>query len=221
MIGRVALRLLLVAAFTSLLILSSTQAVFAATERKYDDGECNGGTYLDKGGCLAVRFSLPSGWSRAKVITARFYKYGPPGTEVKVHILASDGVTELTAPFNHDMTSNGWNDIDPSGRRIIVAGDFYVAFEYLFDEDPALGFDIDPPWSGRSYWKHNIADNWIQQGPPYTPLNYMIRAVVDTRALVTVGGYVTSVNALGILAPYIAVVTLGVAAAVTIKRRFD
>jgi len=163
------------------------------------------------GGYCAVKFSLPSGWSKARLVKARFYRT-TWATEVKVHIFASDGVTELTTPFNHDMKLMGWSDVDLTSRSIIVTGDFYVAFEWLEVIFPILGHDQHTAWSGRSYWKGNTADSWKQQGPP---TNYMIRAVVEEPP--RIGGVVSPINTLAIVAPYLA--AIGLVAAVAIKKR--
>lgn len=208
-------RLLLAATFASLLIISSTQAAFAATELKYDDGEADTGSAPSTGAYYAVRFSLPPGWPRAKLIRARFYKVPSfDATPVRIHVFASDGATELTSPFQVDILSeNAWNDADLSSRNIIVTGDFYVAFEWLRDFDPFLGIDTDSP-DGRSCQKDNAEGSWVAPEGE----DYMIRAVIDH---VTVGGCIIPMSVLGVLTPYLAAIALVAVAATVYVTKYE
>jgi len=200
----------------ALMISASSSGVFAATELAYDDGWSDDVQTCVVGAYLAVRFSLPPGWSEAKLMTARFYRV-VPGTNVNVHIFGSDGSTELTTPFTFDMAANGWNDADLSAKNIVVTGDFYVAIEWLVYAEPDIGYDKTSP-DGRSYGGFGPPNPWF----PFVDGDHMIRAVVEqVLAPTPVGGIAVPANKLAILAPYLALVGLvgAVTAAVAIQRK--
>jgi hypothetical protein len=146
-------------------------------------------------------------------LTARIYKIQDPDTEVYVHILGSDGATPLTTPLLFDVNvDNAWNDLDLSGRNIIVTGDFYIAIEYL-EYGPHIGRTWDVVgW--RSY--RGEPGNWI--GP--TDSDDMIRAVVEETG--PVSGEILPINLLQLLAPYLTIVTVIVgASAILYKKRIS
>jgi len=152
----------------------SIRGVLGATEIAYDDGNPETTSSLDVGMHLAVKFSLPSGMPRAKLVTARIYKAGRSGIEMRVHVLGSDGITELTKPFNFSLSAeSAWNDADVSARNILVSDIFYITVEYLMYYDPLIGRDITDP-KGRSYRGHPGSWELVSNGE-----NVMIRAVVE------------------------------------------
>jgi len=160
--------------FLTILSSYSIRGVFGATEIAYDDGSPETTSSLDVGMHLAVRFSLPSGMSRAKLVTARIYKAGRSGIEMRVHILGGNGITELTRPFNFSLAvESAWNDADVSARNILVSDIFYITVEYLTYYDPLIGRDTSDP-KGRSYFGR--PGSWY---PVDNDENIMIRAVVD------------------------------------------
>jgi hypothetical protein len=93
------------------------------------------------------------------------------------------------------------------GRDIIVTGDFYISLEFG-PESIEIAEDSGPT-QGRSY-------DSLTTPPTFVPIsaNYMIRAEVAQSA---VGGYVVPTSALGVLAPYLATITLVAVAVVTIE----
>lgn len=147
-----------------MLVLCSTQSSFARTELAYDDGTAEASGMPDLPpigtGYGAVLFSLPSGWSTARLVTFRFYKCADEAcgnvavksaTPVEIHILSNNGVTELTTPFQLDITiDNSWNIFDLTSRSIIVPKDFYVAVKWL-QQGPLIGFDADGPIAHRTF----------------------------------------------------------------------
>jgi len=211
------LTLLLMIVIVSTVSFLPVQEARASTELFYDDGTSDqgiaGSPEIEK--FLAVKFSLPSGCSSARLLSARFYKVAPDSddTDVIVHILGSDEITELTTPFTYDIAvDNSWNEVDLLGKNIIVTGDFLVAIEYLIAWDPSLGYDLTSV-AHRSY--EGTPGLWA-----ISPRgNYMIRAVIECNA--PVGGVVVPTNKLEILTPYLALAGLvaAVSAVVVVKKR--
>lgn len=202
-----------VAVLAVLLMFLQTATAFAALEIAYDDGSAEGGDSAKAGEYRAVRFSLPQGLASAKLIRARFYKVpSQDDTPVRIHVLGSDGVTELTLPFQVDLLNeNAWNDADLSSKNIIVTGDFYIVVEWLTDYDPKIGFDTSNPDS-RSY--AGSPGSWVDFD---LGRDLMIRAVVSTAS---VGGVVLPTNTLAVLAPYVAIIGLVVGTVVAEKGFF-
>jgi hypothetical protein len=219
--GKFPLTLLLMIVIMSSVSFLLIQEASASVELAYDDGTSEqgiaGNPDNENQKFLAVKFSLPSGCSSARLLSARFYKEAPEtdDTNVIVHILGSDGVTELTAPFTYDIAvDNSWNEVDLLGKNIIVKGDFFVAVEYLIRYDPYLGYDLASV-SGRSY--EGTPGNWI----PSPRGNYMIRAVIECGS--PVGGIAVPTNKFEILTPYLALAGLIIAVSTVyvIKKRID
>jgi len=202
----------------ALMVLASSQGVFAATELAYDDDlPPEGGLAGDTGDYLAVKFSLPSGWSAARLLTARFYKRPVLGTNVEVHILGSDGSTELVTPFTFDIAvNNAWNDADLTAKNIVVTGDFYIAIEYLLSSDPYIGWETRAPNSYRSFL--GTPGSWVSMGLTDVKIRAVVEQILAPRP---VGGVLVPVNKLEVLAPYLALLGLvgAVTAAVAVQRR--
>lgn len=198
-----------------LLALSMIPSALAGTELAYDDGTPESSITIPTPGIsLAVKFSLPDGCSKASLLTARFYKM-PQDTNVIVHILGSDGLTELTTPFTYDIAvDNSWNDADLHLKNIAVTGDFWIAIEYTVANDPNIGFDTSSV-AGRSY--SGVPGFWN----PQPGGNIMIRAVIECSA--PVGGVVMPVNKSLVLAPYLALAGLvaAVSAVVIVRKRHE
>ena len=216
-------RLLAVAVLAVVLAVSSVQNAFAATELKYDDGTAEDYFYLSTGGVAAVRFSLPTGWSSAKLLTAEYYIYYYSGIAFRVRIFNSGGVTELLLP-PLDVTPSAtgcvqcWFSVDLGSYNIVVSGDFYVAIEWKSDALPWIGRDTSSS-AGPSYMVGLVG--WEQLG-----FNLMVRAVVDEVTQpepAPVGGFVESVNTFALLSPWVAVIGLvgciGTVVVVAKKRR--
>lgn len=185
---------------TIILACSIVPSVFAVTELFYDDGGNESFTY-NNNGYGAVKFSLPTGLSKAQLLRVRYYisgqVYGDVGFDV--YIFDSDGSTILFGPKAIIPTEVGWLYVDLISSNIIITGDFYVAMYWEFPA-PSLGVDNDDP----------DLMSFTADSPPswtiYTSGDFMIRAELEQPH--TVGGYFTSVNKIGLLIPYIALVGL-------------
>lgn len=195
----------------TLLALSVIPGAFASTELAYDDGVPESGMAA-LGAYLAVKFSLPDGCTNAKLIKARVYNREAAGTLVNIHILGSDGVTELTPPFSYDVTiNNAWNEIFLTPKDMTVTGDFWVAVEFLALGDSLLGLDMSST-AGHSYL--GTPGSWDP-----LPENIMIRAVIECSN--PVGGVAMAVNKPLVLAPYLALwgLVATVSALIVVKKR--
>jgi len=163
-----------------ILTLYPMQSTAAFIEIAYDDGTPETTSSLNIGEHLAVKFSLPPSLSKMRLLKARIYKAGRSETEVTVHILGSNGITELTAPFTFRLTvESTWNDANLTGRSIVISDDFYITVEYLKYYDPLIGRDTANPRS-RSYYGHPGSWTLVNNGE-----NVMIRAIVDNTWPVT------------------------------------
>jgi len=214
-------KFILPAVLVALMVLASSSGVLASTELAYDDGSRDDWDYCADGDYLAVLFSLPDGWSSARLLKARFYKVREsPGTDVKVHIFGSDGSTPLTPAFTFDIAvEEAWNDADLTAKNIVVTGDFYIAIQWISYKDPWIG--VDDSTTGRSYYSDDVSPpSWQLRGNAEN-VQYMIRAVIDP--VHAVGGILHSVDKLALLSPYLALVGLAgvvtVAAATTRRRK--
>jgi len=200
-------------------ILTLAQAVFALTEIAYDDGMPETTSSLDIGMCLAVRFSLPSDPPEARLLAARVYKAGRSETDMRIHVLGSDGATNLTKPFAFRLAlESKWNDVNLTAHNIVVSEDFYIAVEYLAYYDPLIGRDTTNP-KGRSYYGH--PGLW---SPATNNENVMIRAVTDhLSATASRTSQTSSDPSVSVPEPYIlvAVLVTSVSAAVVMKRWKD
>lgn len=136
-------------------MVPSTQA--PPIEIVYDTGIPGGMTYLFSGG---VDFSLPSGVSRAKILTIRF-QWSRADRVLTVHIAAIDRagarpehLTELIPPITTSPTSAQpiWNSLDVSSSDIVVTGEFYVFIEKRGQGTDGLVFD-NSAGVGRSFWE--------------------------------------------------------------------
>jgi hypothetical protein len=172
------LAILLLALSIGLPIQMATMAS-TSTELAYDDGEPENLSGGGAGSYQAVRFSPPSGWPSARILSVSYY-IGKPGAPFKAHIFGSDGAAELlTPPLEVKPTAIGWFNIDLTTYNIVVSGDFYVAMQYEAKFDPSIGLDLTNPHS-RSYV--GSPGKWAPfgRGPPAGDL--MIRAVVEQSA---------------------------------------
>jgi hypothetical protein len=194
---------------TIVLVFSIIPNTSAQTELFYDDGSGEGYDCCDGGDQFyAVKFSLPVGWSNAKLLSVSFYKTNmeiPDETDdIKVHIFDSDLTTELITPFIFTIAPPGgaWK-VATLPSTAIVSSEFYVVAEWLHG-DPCIGLDTSVP-DGRTYYKISSGDwNQINQ------FDIMFRATVEEYEEIphSVGGIYAPANELNILAPYIALVGL-------------
>jgi len=194
------------AALTLLMLLLFSPSVFAATELSYDDGTPWGSEGLDFTGVL---FSLPTGVSYARLLKVRYqWSSSGQGATLNIHITKADHQTKLTSPIPtwSSSSSPSWNELDISGRGILVSGDFYVVLENTADGNAK--FDQNPVSPQRSFGGSSLATlTYPEFG------DYLIRVVIEPTAR-PVGGILTPVNKLDILAPYLAL--LGLVGAVTV-----
>jgi len=202
--------LLLMIVIASTVSFLPVQEARASIELAYDDGIHGGNNLL---AFVGVKFSLPSGVSKAQLITVRFgWSNGDP---VIVHITAADHVTELTTPIPTTGGSGLFTDLDVSSLGIIASGDFYVILEHPAGTGGNIKTDTQAN-VGQSF--NGLSMAGLTNLYPFE--NFMIRAVIDV-APAPVGGIVTPVNKLEILTPYLALAGLivAVSAVVVVKRR--
>ena len=210
--------LLLMMVIVSTVSFLPVQEARASVELAYDDGSWD----TVAGGpndFLTVRFSLPSGMSSAKLLTARIYRHDvdPSSTIVEIHVWGSTPGTDLITPFNYDLAvDNAFNDVDLSGYNVLVSGDFYIAIKYLTQYNPSIGLDTNAPIDLRSYYGYPAFLTSMTSG------DLMIRAVIEVPPA-PVGGVVMPTNTLAILAPFAALAGLVavVSAVVVVKKRRD
>jgi hypothetical protein len=174
-------RLLAVVVLFLALTLSSAQNAFAPTpvpqELVYDDGSANGSISIYPPNGFAVRFSLPSGWSSAKVLTARYNLAQSAGAPFTVRIVGQDRATDLTPPFTATPSVDGWFDVDLAAKNIFVTNDFYVVLKVQDAAgNPWLATD-NTDFQSRSWYAQ--AGSWVQELHD----NFMIRAVVEQPSL--------------------------------------
>jgi len=212
--------LIILALIVSVVLVANTVLMptvkAAPTELAYDDGTAEASDARSMGYVYAVKFSLPSGWVKAKILTARYYVFADPAT-FNVIIYNGDGSSILFGPLAVTPTSTGWFDVDLSSYNIIVWGDFRVAWQWAVAFDPVIGLDQSGP-DGRSYYRTSPSGSWHQ----FSSQDIMIRAVVEWQdPSRPVGGHVMATNKLEILAPYMALAGLVavVSAVVVVKRR--
>ena len=170
------IRVLCLPLLAGLLLLSVVgMAQGDGMELYYDDDEPDGLAVGRVGTQIAVKFFLPTGWTSAKILTARYHIYGNPD-QFTVHLYDSDGITELITPFSVTPTTTGWFDV-PIFPPVEVSDDFYIALEFEFDAPyPQIGWDNDDP-DLRSYSRTPTypPGEWTL----YEDRDWMIRAVVE------------------------------------------
>jgi hypothetical protein len=66
----------------------------------------------------------------------------------------------------------------------VVTGDFYIAVEHIWDNDPHIGVDIDPPHSLRTWFWNGV--DWVQTGE-YVTYDLMIHVELE-HVQASVGG---------------------------------
>ena len=208
--------------------VSLASSVFASTwlyydpQSSYTTGEL---AQSERGDMKAVRFSLPAGWTSARILTGRFYIAAWEGYPFTLRILNHDRTATLYTSPQVTPTSDGWFDVDVSSANIIVAGDFHIAMEWTDDNDvfgdiwdaPSLGFTGGP--TDRS-WK--FTGSWLQE----TGRFYAIRAEIENTQEPegepsAVGGDVFQIDKLAILSPYliVALVILTATSFLIMKRK--
>jgi hypothetical protein len=184
------------------LTIASLSVVSAQTWLFYDDGTEGGNyncasTYRD----LAVKFTLPEGWTNAKLLTVSAFKTaseisGSTGNLI-VHVLSSDFSTELASfPFTLDA---------PGGvfRSVSVPDDVEVpsVFYIMLEGNPEACIGVDSSSGGHSYSRDDGGE-WTPE-----PMEVMVRVEVES-ILAPVGGTVSPINKLALLTPYLALVGL-------------
>lgn len=188
----------------AVLVLSSTQNVYAVRELSYDGGVEESYACPAQNAWRAVKFlfsdfSLSSSW---KLLTARLYQSSEETAhdQLELHVLSSDGSGDLAGSTPVTFTTvTGWNDVDLSGQNIIVSGDFWIAFKWLGQFlAPCVALEFSAV-DGRSFY--GSPGSWIVDDT----YDYMIRAVIGSLGgAAPVGGFVEPVNKLGVFVPYVA-----------------
>lgn len=197
----------IIIALTALLSASFVESAFASTWIVYDDGSKDAsflgvvGSFI--GYYAGVKFALP-GWYSAILLTARFWLITgiAQSWQLEVHVFDASGYTDLTTPITYTTPSGPFDqflDLDLRSYGITVGKEFWIALKWTMN-GPDLGVDVGPSY-GQSYLRQppGVPD-WVPFSFPL-PLNLMIRAEV---AQTTVGGYVVTTDALGVLAPCLA-----------------
>lgn len=185
----------------------------------YDDGSASTGGGPPPGGQTAVKFSLPTGWTSARLFNAWFYA---SGTFI-LHVYAAKGVTELTASgttvtMTSEPSTISLAGMGIGGQDITVTGDFFISLEFT-----AIGFagevaSDSGPTQGHSYDSATTPPSFVlltSRG------NYMIRAEVEQPmppSGAPVGGFIGPVNKLAIITPYVALFGLVATVAVVIVK---
>lgn len=228
-LSRLPLTLLLIAVVVSAISFLPIQEVKASTWLFYDDGVPE----LSTGGPAAVKYSLPSGWTKAYIYTIKFYIYkidltGPQ--TFKSDFYDSDGKTKLPYPSTivGPLTSTGWLEIDVTSKNIEVSGDFYVSYVGHNPNPSSVALDNENRPVDTYYWNSGTGQwtSWgnivhafirveVSQDPPPTP--------TPTTTLTPVSGLVMHTNKLEILTPYVTLAGLITAISIVyvIKRRKD
>lgn len=193
----------------SIMASSFISEALAAIELAYDNGISTGDRGRGDGCYIAVRFSLPPGLDRAKILTAKFYIEEDPDA-FNLYIFDSDGSSVLLGPLVVTPTIADWFNADLSSYNIMVTGDFYIAVQFM-DNDLDIGMDYTDP-DGRSY------DSTECDGAPGSwtlnrfDCDYMIRATVDPGPVritsQVVGGDYYKINKLEVLTPYLLAISL-------------
>ncbi len=150
------------------------RAVGNVTRLEYTyDHESAGSEFESAGYIDAVRFTpLISG----QLVAARFYiDYisSISSKTFKVHVM-DENRNDIINPFTQTPTSTGWSDVDLSSYGISVntGTDFYVGMEWITDNNPYLGKDIDSNFDRSWTWNGTV---WQKDGD-----HFMIRAVTLT-----------------------------------------
>jgi len=209
------------------------QEVKASTWLFYDDGVFESGL----GSPVAVKYSLPSGWTKAYIYTIKFYIHslnpttGPDGPHTfESDFYDSDGKTKLPYPSTivGPLTSTGWFEIDVTSKNIEVSGDFYVSYVGHTPNPMSVASDTENRPVDTYYWDGGTGQwtSWgnivhafirveVSQDPPPTP--------TPTTTLEPVSGLVMPTNKLEILTPYLALAGLiaAVSTVYVIKKRKD
>jgi hypothetical protein len=82
------------------LTLSSAQNAFGLTELAHDDGTAETGTSSFTGSLLGLELSLPTGWSAANLLTAKYYIFDNNLATFTVHIftVAQESLSFVVTP---------------------------------------------------------------------------------------------------------------------------
>jgi hypothetical protein len=142
----------------------------------YDDGTQEEEAYGDVNDQFGVKFTLPSGWTRAKILKVKYYLINPTGLGFAVGVYDSD-VKVARALFrnvySYSPIITGWFEIDLSWANIIVNEEFYIVLEMYYLNKPYLGIDSNGSLYARSFDSFFDSKYWWD-----SPVNYMIRAIV-------------------------------------------
>ena len=221
------IRLLVVSVLAVVLMLSSVQSAFSSQWIIYDN-DTSVNSWNEE--FVGVRFSLPSGFSSARLLTVSF-SWAVLGddlgsgmlmairpsqlNQITIHITGAPPgpATELTAPILWTATVM-WNSVDVSGRGIVVSGDFYVVIDQLIPRTityDSSGSNVD----GRSVYGGTLAGVIDNPCCGEISRNFMIRAQIGAVSA-PVGGYLTQVSKLSVFAPYLALLAVAATVAVAV-----
>ncbi|RMH73821.1 MAG: hypothetical protein D6675_01345 [Gemmatimonadetes bacterium] len=164
-------------------LISIEQISELPTELFYDDGdpETGWGTgqgvgrLVDAGFVSGIRLTAPA---PAQLMSAKFYIKDICGADsnntfsAKIYEFTGGSPgAQLGTAVNVEPVAAGWIEVDFSDQNLTVDGDFIVAFQWLTDDCPALGSDLDS--STQRSWDFN-GSTWAL----YPNEHYFVRAVV-------------------------------------------
>lgn len=161
----------------TLALVASCMPVVKAqpAEIAYDDGSCEqgiGSTFIQ----WAVNFSLPEGWSMAKLLKARFFIHSTRGANWTVYVYNRSRIEVASLEVTPPSGSDYWYDADLSSLNIIINGDFYISIMTISSPPyPSQMLGIDGNATAQRSFTYNPNTN------VWNPSNdiYMIRAVVE------------------------------------------
>jgi hypothetical protein len=142
----------------------------------YDDGSQEEEAYGEVTDQFGVKFTLPSGWTRAKILKIKYYLINPYGMGFAVGIYDSDANKRLLfrSIYSYAPVITGWFEIDLSWANIAVNEEFYTVFEMYYLNKPALGIDSNGSLYSYSFDSFLDSKYWVD-----SPVNYMIRTIVS------------------------------------------
>ena len=161
------------------------------TQLFYDDGTPESGVSVTvPGERLAVRFT-PTSYP-ATIKFASFYNNRDSRRSLKLNIYndrganGKPGASLLSSSISVTPEPNAWNQIDLSSRNIKVnSGDFYISLEWVFADDPSIGYDEEFPYAGRSwYYDRSAWFNFADLGDEWGMRDLMIGAGLELTTIV-------------------------------------
>lgn len=175
-VPRITLTLLLI--FMVNIQLGPMQVKAQPLELYHDDGEADQGDAVIANQILGwgVKFDHPETGFAYKIERVKFYIFmGQEPLRLFVY-LRHESTSAYEKVFENIVgpLTSGWNIIDLTSYKIITEEDVVVGFNWVFDQTPYLGVDVDTESHSGTFETHDTTDfNRI-----FGFFNYMIRACV-------------------------------------------